>query len=89
MKSAATLPRWLTVTSAICCVLGILISIYAYHVETAHEKDATFRALCDISKGISCTKVFSSRYLRNKFHFSDIHQSRAGKSTQISEVWVR
>ena len=62
MERVAKIPRWITVTSAVSCVLGILVSIYTYHVETSHEKDPSFRALCDISESISCTKVSATRY---------------------------
>lgn len=41
--------------------LGVLISIYAFHVETRHEEDPNYEALCDISERVSCTKVFSSK----------------------------
>ena len=61
MKSAVKVPRLIVATSALAGVLGILLSVYAYHVETAHEADPTFKALCDISETMSCTKVFSSR----------------------------
>lgn len=49
---------------SILCVLGMLISMYAYHVETSIHSDPTFQALCDISESMSCTKVFSSKYGR-------------------------
>ena len=61
MGRTAKIPRWITVTTALSCVVGILVSIYAYHVETSHERDPSYRALCDISESISCTKVFSTR----------------------------
>lgn len=43
--------------------LGVLISIYAFHVETRHEEDPNYEALCDISERVSCTKVFSSKWV--------------------------
>lgn len=41
--------------------LGVLVSIYAYHVETQMEADDSYEALCDISPKVSCTKVFGSK----------------------------
>ncbi|KAL3857773.1 hypothetical protein ACJMK2_012410 [Sinanodonta woodiana] len=54
--------RALLVSSVWLSSLGMIISVYAYHVEVSVEKDPSFRALCDISERISCSKVFSSRY---------------------------
>ncbi|KAK3596265.1 hypothetical protein CHS0354_038883 [Potamilus streckersoni] len=54
--------RALLVGSVWLSTLGMIISVYAYHVEVSVEKDPSFRALCDISERISCSKVFSSRY---------------------------
>ena len=45
----------------ILCILGILISVYAYHVETSKESDTSYTAFCDISATVSCSKVFSSK----------------------------
>ena len=61
MKSSSRVPRAVVATSAVACVMGMLLSIYSYHVETSHDADHNFRALCDISEHMSCTKVFSSR----------------------------
>ncbi|XP_013378654.1 vitamin K epoxide reductase complex subunit 1-like protein 1 [Lingula anatina] len=46
------------------CVLGFLVSVYAYHVEITKERDSSYRAMCDISAKISCSKVFTSRWGR-------------------------
>ena len=43
------------------CVVGILVSAYAYYVETSKEKDDSFQALCDINAKVSCSKVFTSK----------------------------
>ncbi|XP_072273233.1 vitamin K epoxide reductase complex subunit 1-like protein 1 [Pyxicephalus adspersus] len=53
--------RWLRVA---VCVAGIALSVYAYHVETSRERDPEYTALCDINPGISCSKVFTSRWGR-------------------------
>merc|ERR1712004_386355 len=52
------------VAALILCVLGTLLSAYAYYVETSKESDPSFRAFCDFSSSMSCSKVFTSRYGR-------------------------
>jgi len=42
------------------CVIGLVLSYYAYVVETKKEQDESYEAMCDISEHISCTKVFIS-----------------------------
>lgn len=42
--------------------VGLLISVYGYYVEVKAESDSSYRAMCDISETISCTKVFSTPY---------------------------
>ena len=42
---------------------GLLLSLYALHVETQASKDPEYVALCDISSlSLSCSKVLASRY---------------------------
>lgn len=43
------------------CVIGVLLSCYAYVVELRKEADAGYVASCDISEHMSCTKAFSSK----------------------------
>uniref|UniRef100_A0A4W3GMH7 vitamin-K-epoxide reductase (warfarin-sensitive) n=1 Tax=Callorhinchus milii TaxID=7868 RepID=A0A4W3GMH7_CALMI len=43
------------------CVLGLLLSVYAYHVETTKARDRAYEAMCDLSASISCSRVFTSR----------------------------
>ncbi|XP_066433102.1 vitamin K epoxide reductase complex subunit 1-like protein 1 [Eleutherodactylus coqui] len=64
MAAVAVVPGWERAARLLVCVLGIALSVYAYHVETSREKDATYRALCDINPSISCSKVFTSRWGR-------------------------
>uniref|UniRef100_A0A182N1A9 vitamin-K-epoxide reductase (warfarin-sensitive) n=1 Tax=Anopheles dirus TaxID=7168 RepID=A0A182N1A9_9DIPT len=45
-------------------VVGFLLSLYTSYVELRAEHDRSYRALCDISERISCTKVFTSSYGR-------------------------
>ena len=46
----------------ILSLIGIAISIYAYSTEIKLRKDKKFKALCDISDKISCSKAFMSDY---------------------------
>nr|XP_056720800.1 vitamin K epoxide reductase complex subunit 1 [Euleptes europaea] len=46
------------------CTVGLALSVYAFHVETSKERDASYRAMCDISSAVSCSRVFTSRWGR-------------------------
>ena len=46
----------------IVSILGLLLSVYAFFVEKKIEKLKSYKPLCDISKNISCTKAFGSKY---------------------------
>ncbi|KAG8140670.1 hypothetical protein E2320_003337 [Naja naja] len=59
-----TVPRWERVARLLLCLAGLALSIYAWHVETSKERDAAYRAMCDISADISCSRVFTSRWGR-------------------------
>ncbi|RXN28688.1 vitamin K epoxide reductase complex subunit 1 1 [Labeo rohita] len=54
-------PRWERIVRLLVCLSGILISLYAFHVEREKTRDANYRAMCDLSSSISCSKVFTSR----------------------------
>ena len=41
---------------------GFILSAYAIYVKYKVGKSKKYRPLCDISKRISCTKAFTSRY---------------------------
>jgi len=43
-------------------VIGILLSLYALYVEQKVRKNIHYKAFCDISDHISCTKAVGSRY---------------------------
>jgi len=43
------------------CLIGILVSVFAYYVEKAKEENSDYRAVCDISETVSCSAVFASR----------------------------
>ena len=54
--------KFITLTLSIT---GLLLSLYALHVETQASKDPEYVALCDISSwSMSCSKVLSSPYGR-------------------------
>lgn len=54
-------PRWERIARFLVCLLGILLSLYAFHVEREKARDPSYTAMCDVSSSISCSKVFSSR----------------------------
>ena len=45
---------------AVLCVAGLCLSAYALYIEIEKHRDASYRPLCDISEGVSCTKAFLS-----------------------------
>lgn len=69
--------------------IGIILSIYAYYVETQSELDSNYEAMCDINEHISCTKVFSSKWDLHKILFKQkkkncyANNSRYGKGFGI------
>ncbi|XP_041938170.1 vitamin K epoxide reductase complex subunit 1 [Alosa sapidissima] len=57
-------PAWEGKIRLLLCAVGILLSVYALHVELSKEHDPGYRALCDLADSISCSKVFTSRWGR-------------------------
>ncbi|KAJ8412394.1 hypothetical protein AAFF_G00127300 [Aldrovandia affinis] len=57
-------PRWERIARLLVCLLGILLSLYAFHVESEKARDPNYEAMCDVSKAMSCSKVFTSRWGR-------------------------
>lgn len=45
----------------ILSIIGIFLSTYALHVEIVKELDKNYKAMCDISASMSCSKVFTSK----------------------------
>jgi len=43
-------------------IIGLILSLYALHVEHSAIEDSDFVAYCDISDGMSCSKVFLSPF---------------------------
>ncbi|UJR25880.1 hypothetical protein I4U23_007230 [Adineta vaga] len=53
------------------CLVGISLSLYAFYVETRVTKDRSYRAACDISERMSCSRVLTSRWGRGFGLFPD------------------
>ncbi|XP_062036951.1 vitamin K epoxide reductase complex subunit 1-like protein 1 isoform X2 [Lepus europaeus] len=56
-----SVPRWERVARYAVCAAGILLSIYAYHVEREKERDPEHRALCDLGPWVKCSSALTSR----------------------------
>ncbi|XP_072163292.1 vitamin K epoxide reductase complex subunit 1-like [Diadema setosum] len=48
----------------IICLAGIVLSFYALYVEVSKEHNPNFKAMCDLSGSVSCSKVFTSKWGR-------------------------
>jgi uncharacterized membrane protein len=57
----------------ILAIIGLVISIYGITVERKLQQDVQYKAVCDISDAISCTRPFLSPY---------------GKMLGISNIWA-
>ncbi|XP_076765632.1 vitamin-K epoxide reductase [Xylocopa sonorina] len=62
MPAAIESVRKLNFKITITCIVGFVLSYYAFRVEVAKENDDSYEAMCDISEHVSCTKAFSSEY---------------------------
>ena len=60
-------------TVIIIATIGLVISAYGITVEHQLQQDAEYKAACDISDAISCTRPFLSPY---------------GKMLGISNIWA-
>lgn len=60
-------------TVIIIAIVGLAISAYGIMVERKLQQDAQYKAACDISDAISCTRPFLSPY---------------GKMLGISNIWA-
>ena len=49
-------------TVQILAVIGLLLSVYTWHIVYRAEKSKTYKAVCDFNERMSCTKVFRSKY---------------------------
>ncbi|XP_074045413.1 vitamin K epoxide reductase complex subunit 1-like protein 1 [Macrotis lagotis] len=57
-----SVPRWERAARCAVCAAGILLSLYAYHVEREKERDPAARALCDLGPWVRCSAALSSRW---------------------------
>ncbi|KAM4715771.1 vitamin K epoxide reductase complex subunit 1 [Anableps anableps] len=64
MAAALGLPKWERKARIILSLLGLVLSVYALHVELSRERDPDYRAMCDLGESVSCSKVFTSRWGR-------------------------
>ncbi|XP_041830513.1 vitamin K epoxide reductase complex subunit 1 [Melanotaenia boesemani] len=64
MAATQGLPRWERKVRVFLCLFGLVLSIYALHVELSRERDPDYRAMCDLGESVSCSKVFTSRWGR-------------------------
>ncbi|XP_065447572.1 vitamin K epoxide reductase complex subunit 1-like [Chrysemys picta bellii] len=64
-------PGWEWALRLVLCALGLVLSVYALHVESSRERDPGYRAMCDLSPSVSCSKVFTSshRQVQKEKHF--------------------
>ncbi|XP_035691505.1 vitamin K epoxide reductase complex subunit 1-like protein 1 [Branchiostoma floridae] len=58
------LPIWEILSRCMLCTAGLVLSGYAFYVETSKEADHSYTAMCDVSESVSCSKVFTSRFGR-------------------------
>uniref|UniRef100_A0A667WPB4 vitamin-K-epoxide reductase (warfarin-sensitive) n=1 Tax=Myripristis murdjan TaxID=586833 RepID=A0A667WPB4_9TELE len=61
---AISLPTWERKARLFLCVFGLVLSVYALHVELSRESNPEYRAMCDLGESVSCSKVFTSRWGR-------------------------
>ncbi|XP_071389684.1 vitamin K epoxide reductase complex subunit 1 [Centroberyx affinis] len=58
------MPTWERQMRIFLCVFGLILSVYALHVELSRERNPEYRAMCDLGESVSCSKVFTSRWGR-------------------------
>ncbi|CAK6964253.1 vitamin K epoxide reductase complex subunit 1 [Scomber scombrus] len=64
MAGIQGLPKWERKMRIFLCAFGMVLSVYALHVELSHERNPEYKAMCDLGESVSCSKVFSSRWGR-------------------------
>ncbi|XP_072228959.1 vitamin K epoxide reductase complex subunit 1 [Leuresthes tenuis] len=64
MAVAQGVPGWERKMRIVLCLFGLVLSVYALHVELSRERDPDYRAMCDLGESVSCSKVFTSRWGR-------------------------
>ncbi|XP_034049180.1 vitamin K epoxide reductase complex subunit 1 [Thalassophryne amazonica] len=58
------MPKWERKARLFLCTFGLILSVYALHVELSRERNPDYRAMCDLAESVSCSKVFTSRWGR-------------------------
>jgi vitamin-K-epoxide reductase (warfarin-sensitive) len=56
---------------ALLSLIGFGVSLYAYILEQRIHKNAQYKAACDLSDKISCTRTFTSPYAKLFFGISN------------------
>ncbi|KAM4886616.1 vitamin K epoxide reductase complex subunit 1-like protein 1 [Sylvia borin] len=59
-----SVPRWERVARSAVCAAGILLSLYACHLEREKGHDSHYQALCDLSERVRCSAAITSRWGR-------------------------
>lgn len=62
MAANQAMPAWERKARVFLCFFGLVLSVYALHVELSRARDPDYRAMCDLGEAVSCSKVFTSRY---------------------------
>jgi vitamin-K-epoxide reductase (warfarin-sensitive) len=60
-QAQKTIRRWRKCI-AVLSALGFALSYYSVYVSASKGKDPNYKALCDISEHMTCSKVFTSRF---------------------------
>ncbi|XP_073684784.1 vitamin K epoxide reductase complex subunit 1 [Garra rufa] len=84
-QSSAGVPKWEYRVRFVLCLLGLVLSVYALHVELSRESDPEYRAMCDLGHSVSCSKVFTSRWGRG-FGLVQIFTSKDSVLNQPNSV---
>ncbi|XP_056101997.1 vitamin K epoxide reductase complex subunit 1 [Rhinichthys klamathensis goyatoka] len=85
IHSVTGVPQWEHRVRFILCFLGLVLSVYALHVELSRENDPEYRAMCDLGHSVSCSKVFTSRWGRG-FGLVQIFTSKDSVLNQPNSV---
>ena len=69
LQNAANSNRRAEIAVALICTLAVCLCVYALKVELYKEHDSSYKALCDLSEWISCSKVFTSKLVSIRIFF--------------------
>ena len=53
---------WNTLLRAVVSLAGLVLCFYTLHVEIHSARDPSYKAMCDISEHMSCSKAFNSKH---------------------------